>query len=647
MAEIFHRRTSDVDPVSKAPRFHDSTSSLIPGDDTTPEPLVTRRSMIMDKPEDTYKHNWGSLLDFIGPPEHPVDVHKTIMHFYEVLKRDDPTSHSHPRTPSIDVAPPPPLGSQTARPAARVFAERDRRGCQTDRSGLTLPTVASPLHGPSRRRLIPAPPSRHDATDITSRGKGTPRGRLNTGDKKEKLSTKTPSPAPASPPSHARSIAQKLQLSLSDNMESSRRGKFFETDPKEKEEVNVLKLGSRHHLLRAQQMVPDEAETDALRNQTPAYIRLSEQLGKIRSKYQSPAKRTMHILSSLASHEDSDLYDIEALLTNPQYYQKIRTFITAKWLKKRNPNSDPYEAQKTDQFLKHLFFIFDQDGSGLVSVEELVPHFLAMGVAEDKQSVMRLMELIMGSYNKEMSIDEFQTFFKSDSVEAAVIGMLHRAKKAQQDQGVDVSSNQELISKWWRALDSNMTGRVLIRDVETFFVSAGLIDSRSDIKRSIHSVKKGKDLSMITFDEFHKMFARGIVHDAFLKIGKTIKQKEYGDTRMPVSLKLTAYQRKLLLGGLLGDDNLGRDGKNVMKSLERMRRGSRGTNMLEADSQDFITLVSKLRASSTGTPSDRRAFHKSRTPFWPTKTTQMTIDDPRGTGKQADAMRKFFNHSSA
>jgi hypothetical protein len=69
--------------------------------------------------------------------------------------------------------------------------------------------------------------------------------------------------------------------------------------------------------------------------------------------------------------------------------------------------------------------------------------------------------------------------------------------------------------------------------------------------RIIMQSNGGVKSEVVTFDEFLRIFCKGMFKDALMNIVSEFDKMSYSKHNLPLSVKITEYQRGLLLGGVL------------------------------------------------------------------------------------------------
>jgi len=106
-----------------------------------------------------------------------------------------------------------------------------------------------------------------------------------------------------------------------------------------------------------------------------------------------------------------------------------------------------------------------------------------------------------------------------------------------------------ITKQWWKSINLNQDPSLHISEVKKFFVKKGLTQDLPSAEKEIQNALG--NISTLEYDDFYKVFGRGIFRVALLDMLTNIEQLSKNYEGLPLSLKLGAYRRNLLLSGLL------------------------------------------------------------------------------------------------
>ena len=133
----------------------------------------------------------------------------------------------------------------------------------------------------------------------------------------------------------------------------------------------------------------------------------------------------------------------------------------------------------------------------------------------------------------------------------------------------------KVVKKWWTEMDENK-GRIElpIKTVSSFMTKKGITPDREKAKNVIYKAQLGrKKRQIVTIDEFNRMFCKGIFKDALVNVVESIgRDKNIDNDNLPLSLRISQYQRSLMIEGLMKEKSRYEDGKAILQALNTLKR---------------------------------------------------------------------------
>ena len=176
------------------------------------------------------------------------------------------------------------------------------------------------------------------------------------------------------------------------------------------------------------------------------------------------------------------------------------------------------------------------------------------------------------------------------------------------------------LRKWWRTLTPHRLP-VKRSAVIKFLGEVGIAtrDEASEVLRR----QLGHEEETVGYDEFFRLFVRGIFRVALLDLLASIEEIADGDEFMPLPLKIDAYRRRLMLNAIhdidaigLDEDNKGRVLVDALKDFHEREQGKIGLfNDTDAKNLDraIRTKVDDRPDSRLKSPRTRKCEHYDAT----------------------------------
>ena len=138
-----------------------------------------------------------------------------------------------------------------------------------------------------------------------------------------------------------------------------------------------------------------------------------------------------------------------------------------------------------------------------------------------------------------------------------------------------LADQMKLVRKWWSEMDENK-GRLELpmKIVSDFMTKKGITPDREKAKAIIYKAQIGREKrQLVTLDEFNRIFCKGIFKDALINVVESIDSNGKSNSEaLPLSIKISQYQRELMMDGLMKDKNRYEEGKAVLEALSSLKR---------------------------------------------------------------------------
>ena len=172
----------------------------------------------------------------------------------------------------------------------------------------------------------------------------------------------------------------------------------------------------------------------------------------------------------------------------------------------------------------------------------------------------------------------------------AVIG--EKETLAMMNKTSSLTDQMKVLKKWWSEMDENK-GRIElpIKTVADFMTKKGITPDRERAKNVIYKAQLGREKrQIVTIDEFNRMFCKGIFKDALVNVVESIDANNADNNDdLPLSIKISQYQRGLMMDGLMKEKSRYEDGKAILEALNILKKEEDPTYHIdEAELRAFI-----------------------------------------------------------
>ncbi len=137
------------------------------------------------------------------------------------------------------------------------------------------------------------------------------------------------------------------------------------------------------------------------------------------------------------------------------------------------------------------------------------------------------------------------------------------ARAGNKMQSVPIAEQMKLVEEWWKDMGGRGKKEATVQPLNKvidFLIEKKIVRERERARKLIvgpllqaRNVSKPSDTNIndIFFDDFKRVFTRGIFREAVLNITSSVDHELSGSlSELPMTLKIINYQRKLMIGGL-------------------------------------------------------------------------------------------------
>lgn len=127
-----------------------------------------------------------------------------------------------------------------------------------------------------------------------------------------------------------------------------------------------------------------------------------------------------------------------------------------------------------------------------------------------------------------------------------------------------LTDQMKIVRKWWNEMNDSsnpMSSRQndyvskSIKVVASFMTQKGITPDIEKAKNVIYKAQLGREKrQLVTFDEFNRIFCKGIFKDALINLVESIdKDKQMNNDSLPLGVKISQYKRGLMIDGLINE----------------------------------------------------------------------------------------------
>ena len=126
-----------------------------------------------------------------------------------------------------------------------------------------------------------------------------------------------------------------------------------------------------------------------------------------------------------------------------------------------------------------------------------------------------------------------------------------------------ILDQMEITKQWWKAMNIKEDPVLPVDTVQKWIVKNQLASDMEQASKVL--IKLLGKVEMIEYEEFYKLFIKGIFRTALLDMLENIDELTKDQADLPLTLKLGAFRRNLLLAGLDKEESeLKAKGKSIL-----------------------------------------------------------------------------------
>ena len=138
--------------------------------------------------------------------------------------------------------------------------------------------------------------------------------------------------------------------------------------------------------------------------------------------------------------------------------------------------------------------------------------------------------------------------------------------------GITMADHLTVINEWWREIDVSNETYADSDEVAHKLVEKGIVGNALDAKRLVGPAEN--KLGKISYQQFQQVFARSMLKGALSSLVGRLSEGPFAKPYFTVSMKLSAYKRKLLIARIQPDEAqiTKAEGENALKAIEKYKR---------------------------------------------------------------------------
>lgn len=265
--------------------------------------------------------------------------------------------------------------------------------------------------------------------------------------------------------------------------------------------------------------------------------------------------------------------------------------------------------------LKALFNSLEVDNLGKVRGLKVVEQLIFLGLATEPASLIKVkgMQILCAAFKEpeisrlKLSLEDMMMFCSGDRRTDYILDRLNigseknKEKKSAMVPGVKIlgftmfqadhkksstissAPNQAfsnvtmadhltIINEWWKEVDLKNENYADAEEVAHKLVEKAIVGNTLDAKRLLGPVEN--KLGKISYQQFQQVFARSMLKGALSSLVGRLSEGPLAKPYFTVSMKLSAYKRKLLIARIQPDDAqiTKAEGENALKAIEKYKR---------------------------------------------------------------------------
>lgn len=138
--------------------------------------------------------------------------------------------------------------------------------------------------------------------------------------------------------------------------------------------------------------------------------------------------------------------------------------------------------------------------------------------------------------------------------------------------GITMADHLIVINEWWREVDVKNETYADAEEVVHKLVEKAIVANALDAKRLIGPVESR--IGKASYQQFQQVFARSMLKGALSSLVARLSEGPLAKPYFTVSMKLSAYKRKLLIARIQPDEAqiTKAEGENALKAIEKYKR---------------------------------------------------------------------------
>lgn len=159
------------------------------------------------------------------------------------------------------------------------------------------------------------------------------------------------------------------------------------------------------------------------------------------------------------------------------------------------------------------------------------------------------------------------SMFSHEARKSATIPVAHKSSYI----GITMADHLAIINEWWKEIESNET-YADADEVAHKLVEKGIVANALDAKRLIGPAEN--KLGKISYQQFQQVFARSMLKGALSSLVARLSEGPFAKPYFTVSMKLSAYKRKLLIARIKPDEAqiTKAEGENALRAIEKYKK---------------------------------------------------------------------------
>ena len=137
---------------------------------------------------------------------------------------------------------------------------------------------------------------------------------------------------------------------------------------------------------------------------------------------------------------------------------------------------------------------------------------------------------------------------------------------------ITMADHLTVINDWWKEIDLRNENFVQADEVALLLVEKGIVANTLDAKRMLgpSEHKHGK----VSYQQFQQVFSRSMLKGALSSLVGRLSEGPLSKPYFTVSMKLSAYKRKLLIARIRPDEGqiTRAEGENALKAIEKYKK---------------------------------------------------------------------------